>query len=442
MWDDSDEHYRLLGDLGVKHARIQSGWCRCEIEKGKYEFQWLDRTINNLLESGIQPWMSLSYGNIHYTDTEEFDAVGWAPIYSESAKTAWRNYIAALMRHFSDRITHYEIWNEPDASAFWRPNAPNPEEYMELVKLTVPVIKEFNPNAKIIAGALSRGLRNEGMATLEKLLKMGLADFIDIYTYHRYRILPELDRPERIQALRSAFDSYNGKHVKLWQGEGGFPSVNSKTQALSNVPFTEEIQAKLISKAIINELGMGVAYTCYFHFSDFKFYYRDGLCNVPNYFGLTTFDTPPRPKQSYYTLQRICSILDGNINVNQRSLMEIYPCVDREEPDRFIFNEIQMNVKTVAFERNGKALLAYWSPLCLIDESSEAYPHKVNVHIFTPDTELRYPVLIDVVSGKIYQPEKVEKKASLIILNVPLKEYPLIIAERSSIQIIEEGKDK
>ncbi|OGV38343.1 MAG: hypothetical protein A2020_08170 [Lentisphaerae bacterium GWF2_45_14] len=435
MWDDSDEHYRLIGELGVKHARIQSGWSRCEVEKGKYDFAWLDRTVDKLQSAGIQPWMSLSYGNMHYTDAKEPDAVGWVPLFSESAKTGWKNYVAALVQHFSNRITHYEIWNEPDASGFWRPGKPNPEEYMELVRLTVPVVKENQPDAKIIAGALSQGLRNDGMVTLECLLKMGFAKLIDIYTYHRYRVLPEQDRPERFNALRLAFDAFDGKHVKFWQGEGGFPSKNSKTQALSNVPMTEDIQAKLLSKAIVNELALGVDYTCYFHFSDFKFYYRDGFCDVPNFFGLTTFDIPPRVKPAYHVLQRICSVFDGDVNVAPRSLIEIYPNAERDEIDRFMFHEIQMNIKTVCFERNGKALCAWWTPLSLVDESSAPYPHLANIHVLTPGLDLEDPVIVDLVTGEVFEPEKIKKMTYVIVYNVPVRDYPLIVVDRSAIDM-------
>jgi hypothetical protein len=31
-----------VGELGVKHARLQSGWAKCEKQKGVYDFAWLD----------------------------------------------------------------------------------------------------------------------------------------------------------------------------------------------------------------------------------------------------------------------------------------------------------------------------------------------------------------------------------------------------------------
>jgi len=34
-----------VGELGVKHARLQSGWAKCEKEKGNYNFEWLDSCL-------------------------------------------------------------------------------------------------------------------------------------------------------------------------------------------------------------------------------------------------------------------------------------------------------------------------------------------------------------------------------------------------------------
>ena len=52
--------YDKIALLGVKHARVQSGWMRTENERGVYNFEWLDDIINNLLSRGIKPWLSLS----------------------------------------------------------------------------------------------------------------------------------------------------------------------------------------------------------------------------------------------------------------------------------------------------------------------------------------------------------------------------------------------
>lgn len=52
-----------LGPLGVKGARLQSGWARTDRGGGVYDYGWLDPVVDDMLAQGVQPWLSLSYGN-------------------------------------------------------------------------------------------------------------------------------------------------------------------------------------------------------------------------------------------------------------------------------------------------------------------------------------------------------------------------------------------
>jgi len=433
MWDDTDEHYRLAGRLGVKHARLQTGWSRCEKVVGEYEFAWLDRSIDKLRAEGVQPWLSVSYGNIHHTDATEPDAVGYPPIFSEASREAWRKYVAALVDHVKDRVTHYEIWNEPDIDPFWQ-TGNNPSEYMDLVKLTVPVIREHQADAKIIGGAMAGGLNIRGFSVLEEYLKQGFASLIDVYSYHRYKVVPELDRPRDLARLRATFDAHDGAHVELWQAEGGFPSKTSTTQALANVPLDEDTQAQLLARALINELAMGVDYTCYFHFSDFKFYYRHGFTDVPNFFGLVTFDEPPRVKQSFHVLSRICSLFDDETRRASRSMVTVGPTPERQKEDRYAFHDQSMSAITAAFERRGAPLAAWWTPASHLGERG-VYPHPVDVKVYAPDAKLTSPVVIDVVTGEVFEPETQADtyQGATTLRGVPMKGYPLVATEHAAV---------
>jgi hypothetical protein len=442
MWDDSPEAYRLVGELGVKHARVQTGWNRCEEVKGKYDFAWLDDIVNKLLEKGIQPWFNLGYGNIHHTDAPEPDAVGWAPIHSEESRNGWKNFVAALVKHFKGKVTHYEVWNEPDICCFWTPKS-NPDEYMDLLKLTVPVIKENDPESKIIGGAMARGLRWSGFGVLEKYLKNGFAELIDIYSFHRYHVHPELNRPSYFESLRKTFDAYGGEHIELWQAESGCPSQSSTTQALSNTPVNKDIQAKVLGRSILTDLSAGMDYTCYFHMSDFKFYYRNGFCDVPNHFGLITFDEPPKPKPSYYMLQRLCSLFDNDTKLAPRSHIDMDIDEMGKSKERYSFQIDIINSKFTAFERNGKPLAAWWMPADLLPTVSgnKAYETKnINIHIWTPDENIKNPVVIDPMTGDVFEPEisineeGLNIKDCIKLSNVPLKDYPMIATDRDAIK--------
>ena len=58
---DFDQIKDFYSELGAGYARVQSGWARCEKEKGIYDFEWLDKIVDGLLERGVKPWMCLCW---------------------------------------------------------------------------------------------------------------------------------------------------------------------------------------------------------------------------------------------------------------------------------------------------------------------------------------------------------------------------------------------
>ena len=445
MWDDTDEVYRLTGELGVKHARVQTGWCLCEQEAGVYDFAWLDRIVNNLLEQGVQPWFNVGYGNMLHTGAEHLDAVGWAPIYTEESRAAWSRFVAALVAHFRDRVTHYEIWNEPDIDVFWVSGS-NPHDYMDLLKLTVPVVRHAYPGAKIIGGALAGGLGQRGAAYLEACLQDGLAELIDVFTFHRYHILSELHRPCDYASLRATFKAYGGEDIELWQAESGCPSVESKTQALANVPVSEEVQAKVLARSILNDMLHGLDYTSYFHLSDFKYYYRNGFTDVPNYFGLLTFDQPVRCKPSYGVMQRICTLFDRDTQLMPRGLVEFSIEDFHNSPERYQFQEEIAAAKCGTFLRNGGPMAVWWQPSDILPSVSGNElkpPRTINVHVWTPQGVIGDPVVVDPLTGEVFEPGHKTNDICAgvdtgiqILTDVPLKDTPMVAVDRSSIDIV------
>ena len=150
---DPEKAYDKVAALGVKWVRIQSGWQRTEREKGVYSFAWLDSIVDQLIVRGLRPWICLCYGNGLYDENAAkiFGAVGVPPIFTQEQRAAWRGYVAALVERYRDRVSHYEIWNEPDWC--WKHGA----DATELGNFTVDtarVIRSVYPGARIIGGVL------------------------------------------------------------------------------------------------------------------------------------------------------------------------------------------------------------------------------------------------------------------------------------------------
>ena len=108
-----DEYKRFLAPLGIKTIRLQAGWAKCEKEKGKYDFAWLDRIIDYARAEGLSILLETDYGNPIYEGGGGWDLAGGFPT-SEEGLAAWDAWVDAISRHFAKRVRDWAMWNEPD----------------------------------------------------------------------------------------------------------------------------------------------------------------------------------------------------------------------------------------------------------------------------------------------------------------------------------------
>lgn len=401
--------YEHLAQLGVKWARCQTGWCRCETKQGVYDFAWLDEIVDSLLKIGIQPWFNLGYGNkLYLPDAPDEFAVGWVPVYDEDAMKAWLSFTKALAEHFSTRVKHWEIWNEPNIA--WQPEKPNPADYVRFVAETAPVIRKAVPEAKIIG--ISCG--HIKMDYIQGCLDEGITDYLDIISYHPYRAYPEDGYEDDIAKMRAAIGAHN-KNIVLWQGENGAPSQGGPKSvgALSSLPWTEAAQAKWLLRRILTDLRLQIPLTCYFHTVDLV-----GYLGKTNFKGLLR-GTDYTCKPSYYAYQCLCALFDAETHP-----VSLSPTLIDQEKGK---------LQEAEFARGGHALYAYWYPGNMI-RPWEAQTLSVRL-TFPEGATITDPVLIDPLSGKAYKPGKVEvDKAGLVAHDLPLMNHPLILTDKALVK--------
>jgi len=405
---DPARAHPLLAALGVKWARCQTGWCRCETQRGKLDFAWLDEVVNSLLKIGVQPWFNLGYGNRLYAPDADETAVGWAPIFDDAARQAWVRFVRAIAHHFAGRVKHWELWNEPNIAQFWKPAKPQAADYVALVKLTAPEIRKAVPDAVLIGGAYA-GIP---MPYIKACLDAGLAEHVDKLSYHPYRPIPEAGYEAEIAALRNLLDGYK-RGVALWQGECGCPSQGGKesTGALANLEWDETRQAKWLLRRILSDLRLGVELTSYFHTVDLV-----GYRGKTNFKGLLR-GTDYTPKPAYFAYQSLCALFDAETRWRANLALNL-------------FGQRKVQLQAAAFARNGKAIHAYWLPASL---QAPFEPRALSLEVATaPDAAIGEPVLIDPLTSSVHKLVAARTAdGSVAFENLPLLDYPLLITDRA-----------
>jgi hypothetical protein len=415
---EPERTYTLLGNLGVKWARVQTGWSRCETRKGEYDFRWLDEIVDAIRDQGVQPWFNLSYGNKLYSpESPLVSAVGWVPVFSAEARQAWANFTKKLAEHFASRVKHWEIWNEPDIKVFWKPGEPSPQGYADLVAMTAPVIRAAVPNVTIVGGAFS-GF-GTGIDYIEKAFEAGLAPHIDRLSYHAYTPRPEAGYRARVQALKTLAQRYKPS-LRLWQGETGAPAVPGGVGAMANLSWTEERQAKWLLRRVLTDLDMEVELSSYFHLVDLAGYAEaaTGAEKRVAYFGLLRQDYTPRP--SYRAYQSLCALFDAQTR-RADFVAEIQAAA--LPPDSLV---------TIPFERKGAPLFVYWHPSDLMKDAALSTTG-AGTFWSGMKTRLDRPVLIDPLSGRIASLNLTSTRGYWKASALPVTDSPLIITDRSAL---------
>lgn len=440
---DPKKTFPFLANSGVKHARCQTGWMKTEKHPGIYNFEWLDEVVDGLADIGIQAWFNLGYGNQLYTPCEKYEEAwrkangklvpGWArgyvgevPIYhGEEAMAAWHRYVCAISEHFKGRVTHWEVWNEPEG--FWHCNGEcmvpklgikqAAHDYFEFVKFTAGAIRSVIADAKIIAV-----VAQTGTTYIRELGKCGIGEIIDVFAYHSYdTAVPENLMEERIRHIKANIIP-EGKNIEIWQGESGRASGKSSLFGLS----TEYNQAKYLVRRYVIDILCGATLSSFFTVTDFLCYYDDGR---DQYFGVIDAKEN-RPKLAFYALQGLGWLFDG---------LEL-------APDLFVaftphsyswFGSIlPYNVKTGCFRRKGIPVFCLWLP-----EHVDISTHFVDgvLRIVTDeDTPLKDPVIIDPIRRNVWQitvkngpKEYFGFFGSLNISPFHVTDYPLFITDAS-----------
>ncbi len=294
------KYKEYLGPLGVGYARLQSGWARCEQKKGVYDFKWLDEAVDGIIAQGVKPWLSLSYGNPLYCGGGiSLKSAIWT---DEPTMKAWRNYVRATVRHYGDRVTTYEIWNEPDGQ-----KANTPAILAELIINTAEVIRKENPKATILALGLASPNISFVKGVLDILKERNKLHLIDKVSFHAYYPNPD-NATTSIIAFSNTVRSYSND-LDVVQGESGCPSAYEFGSAMKYNEWSEYKQAKWDLRRMANDFAMNIP-SSIFSLVDLQYPYMQqsfGLVRV------NLMHEPQYKRPSYYAVQHLTRLLHDGI---------------------------------------------------------------------------------------------------------------------------------
>ena len=406
---DFSIYKNFVGELGVKYARLQSGWAKCEKEKGKYNFAWLDSCVYGLEEQSVEPWICLCYGNPLYGADIRLGAKLFT---DETTMAAWLDYVKATVSRYKDVVKRWEVWNEPNMT-----NDSN--VYANLLIKTATVIKETDPDAKVMGFSLA-GMDIDFAAKVLNILKANhKLEWVDYLTYHPYDQNPDNSYKD-VEKLETLAHSYNPR-IQLFQGENGCPSQLEWTHALAYYPWTEISQAKWLMRRMAADHVRGIP-TSVFTIIDLRYY------NMLQSFGLIRSNLLHQiiyKRPSYYGVQHMVSFFDGSV----------------EPVGELNYASNSYRKLTVAgFKKEEKPVVLLWYK----DQIPGDEMKWDLVNLVIKDMEFNDPVYVEMISGKVYEIAKSDwenKNHDVIFKNLPVWDSVMMLAERSQVPLQDKSDD-
>lgn len=255
-----EENYRLqeVFELGTKWMHLglddeelyiprTDGWFST-FEITEYQ----DNTISFFVEYGTTIVSVLNYW-------DEYDhAEKWPDYGDEEEVQRFLEYTRFIVNHFKGRIQYHEILNEPNLYV-------EVEDYINLIRQVIPVIREEDPEAKIVVGAVT-GLEETGPRDyLFEILQSDIMPMVDVISIHpMYGTSPQYDEireyyyfyPSLVQEIKDTASSH-GFRGDYMASELSWGTPKSPIPHIPWV-FTYTVAAKYYARAIVMNLGMDV----------------------------------------------------------------------------------------------------------------------------------------------------------------------------------------
>jgi len=271
----------MIAKIGFKRIRMDMFWNNIEKVKGHYDWSAYDTLAAELDQRGIGALFILDYNNSLYTSK----GIDWGPKDSVNIE-AYKDWSVAAVKHFKGHNIIWEIWNEPNNRAFWKPY-PNAAQYRKLAFTTCRAIHDADSSATLIAPAMVKF----GWGFIDTLFQSGILKYLSAVSVHPYRDGPPPFMPESagsdLVKLEELIPQYApaGKKTPVISGEWGY-STSHITKGVSL-----QTQSDYFARMQLYNLYLGVPLSIWY---DWK---NDGtdLLKIGQNRGLVTADLTPKP---------------------------------------------------------------------------------------------------------------------------------------------------
>ncbi|MFH1321220.1 MAG: hypothetical protein ABII90_11300 [Bacteroidota bacterium] len=389
-----------INETGLKWMRLSLDtfdWREVE-EIGAYSEHYIypeqDGTITALADKDINVMYTIVFWDEEIQANQE---EGYSRFKTEEEIQRYLDYVKFIVGHFKDRIEYYEILNESNIGGWNPPYADQQyvevDDYINLVKRTVPVIRQEDPKAKIVAGGIAPLYRTEdtmylnsaGREYLFGILESDVMPLVDAFSWHatggtspEYGAEHYYSYPALLQEIKDVASAHG------FEGEYISEEMHWRTSETLHSDeydgYSKITSAKYLARAIVLHLGMDIT---------------SGLAEC----------LECQPKQ--IVIQSLSTLMAGAETTDLSIEIES----EAEKMRSYTFSL-----------SNGDKLIALWTDGVAVDEEAG-----MDASLTIPNLSAQEVTGIDVLNGYQQPITTSNENGNLIIRNLIVRDYPLIL---------------
>ncbi|MBN2451541.1 MAG: hypothetical protein JXR77_14220, partial [Lentisphaeria bacterium] len=228
-WDHLLQRCRDLGLLWMRDWSLK--WHTVEPEAGRWDFSLTDPQVDRVLRAGLQPLILFPFPSAPWSsgaDPGKIRELSENNDYLLRRNTVacpardenlFRNYIAQCVRRCGDRVTHYQIMNEPLYTTYAVPQRFGyaMADYLAILKAAYETVKAEQPDALVVGGMGTWA----GTHWVHDFIAAGGLQWCDIMDIHLYPAAIPPENYEDELAACHALMTERGEAKPIWLTEFG-----------------------------------------------------------------------------------------------------------------------------------------------------------------------------------------------------------------------------
>ncbi len=203
-----EQPVHLIDISGAGWVREDFHWAWIEPQPGNFQWERFDRMVELLTARGINIIGVLGHPP-GWATPEPYDNASDVSFFAPDPYY-FKQYAVEVVKRYRGKVSHWEIWNEPDNPQFWKPH-PDPVAYAHLLREVSPAIKDVAPESTVLIG----GINPYDPAFLKTVAENDAWWAFDILNIHPY-VNPAL--PEENGEIGSSAMANLGT-ITRWAGE-------------------------------------------------------------------------------------------------------------------------------------------------------------------------------------------------------------------------------